>query len=144
MVGIIVITHGDLGVAFLQSVSRIYGKMDQVEAVSIHSQDGKEIARNKLVDAIQKTNTGEGVLILADGFGGSPANLSCEMMPTTNCEIITGVNMNMLMEALCYRERLPLKELAQKSESGAKRGIVNVSELLRSRIQSSQEGSNHS
>jgi PTS system mannose-specific IIA component len=141
MVGIIVITHGDLGVAFLQSVSRIYGKMEQVEAVSIHPQDGKEIAHNKLVEAIQRTNTGDGVLILADGFGGSPANLSCEMMPTTHCEIVTGINLNMLMEALCYQERLPLKELAQKSESGAKRGIVYLSELLRSRIQSSQEGS---
>lgn len=92
------------------------------------------------MEAVTSVDTGDGVLLLADGFGGSPANLCLRIMPEINCEIITGLNLNMLMEALCYQSRLSLKEFAIKVESGGNRGIVHLSEMFRNRLKSSQEG----
>ncbi len=140
MVGIVMITHGNLGKEFIQAGQNIYGQLKQVMAVSILPNEGVDIARNKLMEAVTSVDTGDGVLLLADGFGGSPANLCLRIMPDINCEIITGLNLNMLMEALCYQSRLSLKEFAIKVESGGNRGIVHLSEMFRNRLKSSQEG----
>jgi len=140
MIGIVLITHGNLGEEFVQAGKNIYGQVTQVATVSILPNEGIEIAKNKLSAAVTEVDSGEGVLLLADGFGGSPANLCLRSMPELNCEIVTGLNLNMLMEALCYQSRLPLKEFAVKVESGGKRGIVHLSEMFRNRMKSAQEG----
>ncbi len=142
MVGIIIITHCSLGEELLNACRKIYGQIQQTESISIQPQDNTEEVRARILEAAQRLDTGDGVLILADGFGGSPANISLSVMSKINCEIVTGVNLNMLMEALCYQSRLNLKDLALKTESGGKRGIVFISEIYREKLnkQKTDEG----
>jgi PTS system mannose-specific IIA component len=138
MVGIIIITHGDLGQELINAGNKIYGETKQLIHVPIYPADGQDCAKQKLLDAIQAVDTGEGVLMLTDGFGGSPSNLCLKLMSGFKCEIVTGINLSMLMEALCYQERLPLTELAEKTEAGGKKGIVFISKMLRDKMKASQ------
>ena len=138
MVGIIIITHGDLGQELIKAGNKIYGETKQVAQVPIYPSDGQDLARQKLLDAVKSVDTGEGVLMLTDGFGGSPSNLCLKLMSGIHCEIVSGINLNMLMEALCYQERLPLTELAEKSEAGGKKGIVFISKMLRDKMKANQ------
>jgi len=134
MVGIILITHGTLGDELIKVASKIYGESKQVYAVPILPDDGKSVATEKLKQAITKADTGEGVLLLTDGFGGSPSNLCLGIFKDTHCEIVTGVNLSMLLEVLCYQNRVDLKELANRAVSGGKQGIVYASELFRQKL----------
>jgi PTS system mannose-specific IIA component len=136
MVGIILITHGTLGNEFIKVSSRIYGEPKQLYSVAILPDEAKSVATENLKKAVTKADTGDGVLLLTDGFGGSPSNLCLAFLKDINCEIVTGLNLSMLLETLCYQDRLGLKELAQRAETGGKRGIVYASELLRQKMDS--------
>lgn len=136
MVGIILITHGNLGDEFIKVSGKIYGALKQVYAVAILPDEGKSIVMEKLKETFSKADTGDGVLLLTDGFGGSPSNLCLNFLKESHCEIVTGLNLSMLLEVLCYQDRLVLKELAARAESGGKRGIVYASELLRQKLNS--------
>lgn len=136
MVGVILITHGTLGDEFVKVSSKIYGQPKQVYTVAILPDEGKTMATEKLNETFTKADTGDGVLLLTDGFGGSPSNLCLNFLKDAHCEIVTGINLSMLLEVLCYQDRLGLKELAARAESGGKRGIVFASELLRQKLNS--------
>ena len=123
-----------MGDEFLKVSSKIYGQPKQVITVPILPEDGKGVANEKLKKAIAQTDTGEGVLILTDGFGGSPTNICMNIFKDYNCEIVTGLNLSMLLEVLCYQDKSGLKELAQRAISGGNRGIVHASELFRQKL----------
>ncbi len=100
MVGIVIVTHGELAHHLLETAKGIVGEARQVATLSVSA--NKEIAkiRSDLSDAIQNVDTGDGVLILTDMFGGTPSNISLSFLNEKEVEVVTGVNLPMLIKLL--------------------------------------------
>jgi PTS system mannose-specific IIA component len=137
MVGVVVATHGRLAEELLRTAEEVCGKLDQCRAVSI-GPEGMEDARALLAAAIREVDTGEGVLVLTDMFGGTPANLALTFLDE-RLEVVTGVNLPMLMKlSTCRTAGAPLRDMAQLLTAHAQKNITLASELLRTRARSSR------
>jgi mannose PTS system EIIA component len=130
MVGIVIVTHGDLGTEFLRTAEEIVGKLSRVEAVSIQAAEKVERARKKIEAVVQRVDDGSGVLILTDLFGGTPSNLVLSYLETGRVEVVTGVNLPMLMKLPALREEGNLRALAEKLAKYGQRNILVASEFL--------------
>jgi PTS system mannose-specific IIA component len=130
MVGIVIVTHGDLGTELLRTAEEIVGRLPRVEAVSIHAAEKIERARRKIETVVQRVNDGSGVLILTDLFGGTPSNLVLSYLETGRVEVVTGVNLPMLMKLPALREEGNLRALAEKLARYGQRNILVASEFL--------------
>ena len=130
MVGIVIVTHGDLGTELLRTAQEIVGKLPRVEAVSIHASEQIEKARKKIEVVLQRVNDGSGVLILTDLFGGTPSNLVLSYLEAGRLEVVTGVNLPMLMKVPSLREERDLRLLADKLAKYGQRNILVASEFL--------------
>jgi PTS system mannose-specific IIA component len=133
MVGIVIVTHGDLGTEFLRTAEEIVGKLPRVEAVSIQATEKVERARKKIEAVVQRVDDGSGVLILTDLFGGTPSNLVLSYLETGRVEVVTGVNLPMLMKLPSWREEPNLRALAEKLAKYGQRNILVASEYLTKR-----------
>ena len=127
MIGIVIVTHGELGTELLRTAQEIVGKFPSVEAVSIQASEQIEKARKKIEAALHRVNDGSGVLILTDLFGGTPSNLVLSYLEAGRLEVVTGVNLPMLIRALTYREE-PLEVALDKALSGASEGVMRMGE----------------
>lgn len=137
MVGVVVATHGRLAEELLRTAEEVCGKLDQCRAVSI-GPAGMEDARALLAAAIREVDAGEGVLVLTDMFGGTPANLALTFLDE-RLEVVTGVNLPMLMKlSTCRTAGAPLRDMAQLLTAHAQKNITLASELLRTRARSSR------
>jgi PTS system mannose-specific IIA component len=130
MIGIVIVTHGDLGAQLLQTAEEIVGKFPAVEAVSIRASEQLEKARKKIESVIQRVNDGGGVLILTDLFGGTPSNLVLSYLEAGRLEVVTGVNLPMLMKLPALRDEPDLRLLAEKVAKYGQRNILVASEFL--------------
>lgn len=101
MIGTLILTHGGLAREFLAAAEQIAGELTQFEAVSLEWSDGIEEARGKVKGALARLDTGDGVLILADTFGGTPCNVALTFQVVDRVEVITGVNLPMVMRLAC-------------------------------------------
>ncbi len=138
MVGLVVATHGQLAGELLRTAAGIVGPMDRCEAVSIDAASSMEEARKRLGDAIHRVDDGEGVLVLTDMFGGTPANLALTFLED-RIEVVTGVNLPMLLKLATGRaDRLALRPLAELITSYGQKNITLASELLRTRARSNR------
>jgi PTS system mannose-specific IIA component len=130
MIGIVLVTHGDLGAELLRTAQEIVGKSPAVEAVSIHVSEQIDKARKKIEAALQRVNDGSGVLILTDLFGGTPSNLVLSYLETGRLEVVTGVNLPMLMKLPSLRDEGDLRALADGLARYGQRNILVASEFL--------------
>jgi PTS system mannose-specific IIA component len=130
MIGIMIVTHAELGTELLRTAEEIVGKLPRVEAVSIHATEQIERARKKIEAALQRVNDGSGVLILTDLFGGTPSNLVLSYLEAGRLEVVTGVNLPMLMKLPALREEPDLRTLADKLAKYGQRNILVASEFL--------------
>src|SRR5512135_2435982 len=130
MIGIVIVTHGDLGTELLRTAQEIVGKSPGVEAVSVHASEQIDKARKKIEAALQRVNDGSGVLILTDLFGGTPSNLVLSYLEAGRLEVVTGVNLPMLMKLSSLREERDLRALAEKLAKYGQRNILVASEFL--------------
>jgi mannose PTS system EIIA component len=130
MVGIVIVTHGDLGAELLRTAQEIVGKLPRVEAVSIQASEQIEKARKKIEAVLQRVNDGSGVLILTDLFGGTPSNLVLSYLEAGHVEVVTGANLPMLMKVPSLREERDLRALADKLAKYGQRNILVASEFL--------------
>jgi PTS system mannose-specific IIA component len=130
MVGILIVTHGDLATELLRTAQEIVGKLPRVEAVSIHAAEEIEKARRKIEGVLQRVNDGSEVLILTDLFGGTPSNLVLSYLEAGRVEVVTGVNLPMLMKLPSLREERDLRALADKLARYGQRNILVASEFL--------------
>ena len=130
MIGIIIVTHCDLGKEFLNAAEFIVGRMEAVEVISItHSSDSEEI-RKLIEEKIALLNSGDGVLILTDMFGGTPSNISLSFLQDKTVEVLSGVNLPMVIAIAQNRSVLKLKELAEKAQEAGKVSISLAGKLL--------------
>jgi PTS system mannose-specific IIA component len=134
MVGILVLTHGELGVKFLDTARLIGLTSDEgVLALSIDPTASPDSLRDQVAKAIAKVNAGSGVLILTDLFGGTPTNVSLSFLEEGKIEVVTGLNLPMLIKSVNARHGYDLKGLAQLSADAGKENIYRASDVLKQR-----------
>ena len=132
MIGIVIVTHRHLGEALIDAAQSIIGsKPQKTVAVSIDLNESAEVLRNKISQEIDKVATKEGVLILTDMFGGTPSNLSYSFLEEGRIEVISGVNLPILIKALNSRKGADLSELAKMLETSGKKSISLASGILK-------------
>ena len=133
MIGIVVVTHADLADELLQATELILGPLSAVKAVSINREISVDVAKKALYQAVaQVGKDGDGTLILTDLFGGTPTNISAEFLQDGVVEILTGVNLPMLIKGVGARMNQDLDGLTALLKDYAKNAIMRPSELLRS------------
>jgi PTS system mannose-specific IIA component len=132
MIGILIVTHRQLGDALIDCTEFILGKRpDAIDAVSIDLSENAGDLRHKLENGIKKLKADSGVLILTDMFGGTPSNLSYSFLEEGRIEVISGVNLPMVIKAVNMRQEKNLSELAEQLESFGKRSISMASGILK-------------
>ncbi len=130
--GIIVVAHADYGSVLLRTAEFILGPLSDCSSISVDvGQEVPEIVR-RLKDAAERLDKGAGVIILTDMFGGTPTNLALSLLTTHHVEVVTGVNLPMVLKVFSSRT-LPLPELAQAASEAGIRGIVVPGAMLRIR-----------
>jgi PTS system mannose-specific IIA component len=138
MVGLVVATHGGLAEELLRTAEGIVGRLEQCEAVSIGASSSMEDCRARLGEAVKRVDTGEGVLVLTDMFGGTPANLALTFLDE-KLEVVTGVNLPMVLKLASARaENLGLHAAAELLTGYGQKNITLASELLRTRARTSR------
>ena len=125
MIGLVIVTHGRLAEDFVAATEHVVGAQSAIETVSIAADDDMEARRNDILAATRRVDTGAGVIILTDMFGGTPSNLAISVMSKANAEVIAGVNLPMLIKLAQVRADKPLKDaVAAAHEAGRK--YINV------------------
>ena len=132
MIGVVVVTHGQLANELLTAAEMIVGDLPQFAAVSIGWHDDVNDARQEIADAIARVQGPSGVLILTDMFGGTPANIGMTFLETNRVEVITGVNLPMLIKLAGLRTSSDLLAVAREMREHGKSAIWVASDLLRS------------
>lgn len=125
MIGLVVVTHGRLAEEFLSAAEHVVGPQEAVKAVSIGPDDDMEKRRQDILEAAQGVDTGDGVIILTDMFGGTPSNLAISVMEKANAEVVAGINLPMLIKLASVRSDGDL-EAAVKAAHDAGRKYINV------------------
>ena len=130
MVGVVIVTHGQVGLEMLRTAQEIVGRIERAEAVTIEAAEKIERARTKIEAAIKHVSTGAGVLILTDMFGGTPSNLGLSFLDRGALEVVTGVNLPMLIKLPSLREGTSLREFADRLSKYGQKNILVASEFL--------------
>jgi PTS system mannose-specific IIA component len=139
MVGLVVATHGRLAEEFLHTAEGIVGTLERCEAVSIGSGQSMDECRARLAAAVKKVDQGDGVLVLTDMFGGTPANLALTFLDE-KLEVVTGVNLPMILKLATARaDNVTLQGAAELVTAYGQKNITHASELLRSRARKSRQ-----
>ena len=134
MVGILVITHYNLGTELVAAADMIGGKIDGIQSISVDPKKDTEKLRKEISMAIKRLDNGEGVLIITDMFGGTPSNLSLSFLEEGKVEVLTGVNLPMLIKLSTYREDKTLNELAMQLKSFGQKNINLASEIMNKKV----------
>ncbi|MFH1350274.1 MAG: PTS sugar transporter [Pseudomonadota bacterium] len=132
MVGLLIVTHCKLGTEFLKAAEFIVGHLEAAEAVQINQASDSETILKEIEKKVAAVNSGQGVLILTDMFGGTPSNLSLSFLKAGEIEVLTGVNLPMIIAIAQNRSALKLSELAVKAQEAGKTSISLASKLLES------------
>jgi len=130
MVGLVIVAHGNLGSELVKVAEMIVGKLDGVATVSVGSVAEVDRAREEVGAAIKGMQTKDGVLVLTDMFGGTPSNLSLAFLDEDNTEVLTGVNLPMIIKYANHRKDKGLHELVSLVKEGALKSIIVASEML--------------
>ena len=132
-VGVVVVTHTDYGTRLIAAAGMILGAQHACVAVSVDTNVAMDATMDALRQAVADVDCGSGVLLLTDMFGGTPTNLSLSLLGTGKLEVITGVNLPMLLKVLGMRS-LPLSRLADEAKAAGIQGIVVAGEVLRQKV----------
>lgn len=132
MIGIVIVTHSQLGNALIDAAEFILGnRPDTMVPVSIDLKENVDKLRKKIAEAIKQVDNKKGVLILTDMFGGTPSNLSYSFLEEGKVEVISGVNLPILIKAVDIQKDMELSDLAQEIEAFGKKSISLASGILK-------------
>ena len=136
MVGVIVVTHCHLAEELIAAAELVVGEnLKKFQAVSIDPKEGSDEIREKIIAALRRADEGHGVLILTDMYGGTPSNISLSFLEKNRIEVITGVNLPMLLKLATYQDDLDLEGLAVFITDYGQRNINLASEVLKKRVE---------
>jgi PTS system mannose-specific IIA component len=135
MIGVVIVSHGNLGRSLAESAEMILGEKNDIFAISISSvSDNVEVFRKDILETIDKAETGNGVIVFTDLFGGTPCNLAISVFEVKNIEIIAGVNLPMVLKLLTLRSQnkdISIEDAAIAVENAGKRQISIVSDFVK-------------
>src|SRR5438309_1626178 len=129
-IGGVVVSHGQLATELLSAAETVVGPVEHIQAVSIGWHDDVDMARDEIGRAIRQADQGSGVIVLTDMFGGTPTNISAMFLKEDEVEIVTGVNLPMIIKFATGDRTVTLKELAKEIEEQGKQSIYRTSALL--------------
>lgn len=130
-IGVVVVTHGQLATELVNAAEAIVGDLPRFAAVSIGWHDDVSVAREEIGAAIERVQGPGGVLVLTDMFGGTPTNLGVTFLEPDKVEIVTGVNLPMLIKLANLQTHAPLSEVAKEMRDHGQNAIWVASDLLR-------------
>ena len=130
MIGLVVVTHGKLAVEFIAALEHVVGPQSAVRTICIGPDDDMEKRRKEILSSVEKVDSGKGVILLTDMFGGTPSNLAISIMDQSNVEVIAGVNMPMLIKLASNRKVGSLKKVALEAQNAGRKYINIASGLL--------------
>ena len=130
MIGLVIVTHGRLAVEFRAALEHVVGPQSQIEAISIGPDDNGEQCRKDIIEAVKRVDTGDGVAILTDMFGGTPSNLAISVMSRPRVEVLAGINLPMLVKLAKVRDECPLPEAVAAAQESGRKYITIASRVL--------------
>jgi PTS system mannose-specific IIA component len=130
MIGIIIVTHGNLALELKSAMEHILGVQKNIEIICISSDDDLDERKNDIKSSIKKIDNNNGIVMLTDMFGGTPSNLAISFLKTGKIEIISGVNLPMLVKLIGLRDSNDLNRVAQETKDSAQKYISIASEIL--------------
>ena len=130
MIGLVLVTHGRLAEEFVAALEHVVGKQDAVKAISIGPDDDMEQRRQDILDGARAVDSGDGVVVLTDMFGGTPSNLAISIMDKANVEVIAGLNLPMLIKLASVRQSQSLDQAVTSAQEAGKKYINVASNLL--------------
>ena len=130
MTGVVIVTQYRLGEELLQALRLIVPDAPPVQAVSVDPKQSVDEMREAIAQALRRADTGDGVLVLTDMFGGTPSNISLSFLEEHRVEVVTGLNLPMLIKLATMTEKKPLEELAAFIKEYGQRNIRVASEIL--------------
>jgi PTS system mannose-specific IIA component len=130
MVGLVVVCHEDMGAELVRAAEMIVGKIEAVETVSVKQDSAPETLRDRIQSAIRKVDRKTGVMLFTDMFGGTPSNIALAFLGDA-VEVVSGVNLSMLIKFANHREEKTLPELARLVQDAAQKSIVIASQMLK-------------
>jgi PTS system mannose-specific IIA component len=129
-IGGVIVSHGQVANELLAAAETVVGELNHIAAVSIGWHDDVETAKNEIARAMKKVSQGKGVLLLTDMFGGTPTNISAMFIADGEVEIVTGVNLPMVIKLASQNKEVSLPEMAKAVEAQGKQSIYCAGELL--------------
>jgi PTS system mannose-specific IIA component len=130
MIGLVIVTHGGLAAEFISAMEHVVGPQRGVAAICIGPEDDMERRRQDILDAATAVNTGQGVILLTDMFGGTPSNLAITTMNQTGAEVIAGLNLPMLIKLAGVRHKASLQECVHLAQEAGRKYISVASYVL--------------
>jgi mannose PTS system EIIA component len=130
MIGVVIVTHGRLAHEFRAALEHVVGPQDRLETISIGPDDDLDERRADMLAALARVDTGNGVVVLTDMFGGTPSNLAISAMERDNVEVIAGVNLPMLVKLASVRGESGLEEAVNQAQEAGRKYISVASQIL--------------
>lgn len=130
MIGLVIVTHGRLAQEFIYAMEHVVGPQTAVEAICIGPDDDMERRRQDILAACGRVETGHGVVLLTDMFGGTPSNLAISVMDQTKAEVIAGLNLPMLIKLASLRSRVSLEDAVAAAQEAGRKYISVASYVL--------------
>jgi len=130
MIGLVIVTHGRLAEEFVYAMEHVVGPQSAVVAICIGPDDDMERRRRDILKACGEVNSGDGVILLTDMFGGTPSNLAISVMEQTKAEVIAGLNLPMLIKLASLRTREPLDRCVAHAQEAGRKYISVASYVL--------------
>jgi mannose PTS system EIIA component len=130
MIGLILVTHGNLADEFVHAMEHVVGKQTGIETVCIGPSDDMEKRRREIADKVKSVDSGQGAILLTDLFGGTPSNLAISLMQAGNVEVIAGINLPMLIRLAKARNCMNVRDAAVAARDAGRNYITIASEYL--------------
>lgn len=130
MIGLVIVAHGGLAVEFRNALEHVVGHQENLKVVSIGPEDNMTRRRDEILAAAREVETGDGVIILTDMFGGTPSNLAISVLDEIPVEVIAGINLPILVKLAKLRAEVPLDEAVTRARDAARKYIKVASQEL--------------
>lgn len=130
MIGVVIVTHGRLAHEFRAALEHVVGPQEQIETISIGPDDDLDVRRSDMLTALAHVDSGDGVVVLTDMFGGTPSNLAISVMDEANVEVIAGINLPILVKLASVRGEMPLADAVVSAREAGRKYIKVASQEL--------------
>ena len=134
MIGLVLVTHGRLADEFRAALEHVMGPQKQIEAITIGAEDDSDLCRSDIIEAVNRVDSGDGVAILTDMFGGTPSNLAISVMNPGKIEVVAGVNVPMLIKLISVRNTMAILPAVMTAQEAGRKYINVASNLLKKAV----------